>query len=179
MTAPAGALDERLYLQVLAALQAVHAPGTSNAVRKQASTALEQFKAREDCVYYALHLVTNKDDPRHNDAVRHFGLHVLHNLIRARWKAPATTAGAGGGAEGAGAGPGPLPEPAKAELRRTVLQLLRGGTRGIGEKRFIKEKAVALVVEVAKRDWPPRWPSLLGDLVGHVPVMILQRTFVD
>ena len=33
------------------------------------------------------------------------------------------------------------------------------------EKRFIKEKAVAMIILIAARDWPDKWPNFLEQLV--------------
>lgn len=38
------------------------------------------------------------------------------------------------------------------------------------EKKFIKEKAVAVVVEMAIRDWPQQWPNFL-DLLVQIAAM--------
>jgi hypothetical protein len=40
------------------------------------------------------------------------------------------------------------------------------GTKDLSvEKRFIKEKAVAMIILIAARDWPDKWPTFLEQLV--------------
>jgi hypothetical protein len=52
------------------------------------------------------------------------------------------------------------------QLKTAGLGLVAGGTRGVLEEPlFIKEKIVRAIVEMAKRQWPQAWPSLLPDLI--------------
>ena len=47
-------------------------------------------------------------------------------------------------------------------MKRDILMLMEKGTRDITiETKYIKEKLVTILVEIAKRDWPQRWPDLL------------------
>jgi hypothetical protein len=81
------------------------------------------------------------------DAVRHFALHAMECAIRLRWNAIAPAS--------------------VARLKQAVLALVESGTRDIlGEARFVKEKLVTVVVEIAKRDWPQRWDGFVPSLVA-------------
>lgn len=54
------------------------------------------------------------------------------------------------------------------EVKCVDLNRYRGkqGTKDFSvEKRFIKEKAVSLIVQVASHDWPAQWSNLLDLLV--------------
>lgn len=83
----------------------------------------------------------------HSDPVRHYALQVLENVLKTQWNADAF------GAE------------AKEAFKATVLELLANGTRGIlDEPAYVKQKLVSVAAEAVKREWPQRWPSLLGDL---------------
>lgn len=53
----------------------------------------------------------------------------------------------------------------RAALKSAALQLLASGTlHMLTEAIFVKEKLVRLIVEIIKRDWPQRWPTLFADL---------------
>ena len=79
------------------------------------------------------------------DPVRHFGLLLLQEAVKQRWAA-ASDAG-------------------RVAVKTALVELLLTGTRDIlTEPSYLKEKLAQVVVDVAKRDWPQRWPDLLDTL---------------
>ncbi|KAE8980992.1 hypothetical protein PR003_g25370 [Phytophthora rubi] len=139
-------MDTQLYQQVLLAVQVSHSPLASAAERQAAYAFCEDFKGRADCALYAAALYRN---PGPGDALelhrrRHFALHVLEHHVLTRW----------------GALPAEEQQAMRAEL--VALLLLRPSE---DEPVFVREKKVALLTHMAKRQFPQRWPELLPELL--------------
>jgi exportin-5 len=79
-----------------------------------------------------------------SEPVAMFGLHILEHVVKARWVS--LDAGV-----------------ARAQFREVVLELL-GSLSSPPSSAVLRRKAAALVVEVAKREWPQAWPELLPRL---------------
>ncbi|KJE92925.1 hypothetical protein CAOG_03807 [Capsaspora owczarzaki ATCC 30864] len=95
---------------------------------------------RSDCDVHAV-----ATDPMLVDQVRQFGLHTLEECVRSRWNSYDTSL--------------------KDEFKTGVLELLATGMRSIlNEPLYIKEKLAQVIVELAKRDWPQRWPTFFDEL---------------
>eukprot|EP00050_Salpingoeca_kvevrii_P018126 m.71045 g.71045 ORF g.71045 m.71045 type:complete len:1148 (+) comp7914_c0_seq2:84-3527(+) len=135
------ALAERLAL----ALAVVH-DGMSNPDARTAATQfLSEFQEQSgEVAMYGLHFARLDTD---DDAVRHFGLHLLEHFVKHRWNA--------------------CSDEAKAEMKAAVLgKLIADCARSLLEERhFVKQKIGSLVTEVAKREWPQQWPDLIPCLL--------------
>ncbi|CAM9249993.1 unnamed protein product [Discosporangium mesarthrocarpum] len=166
-------MDEGLYNDVLAALEAAHGDTTSDQDRTRAFNILEGFKDRPDTMEYALYFLTTPS-PRHTDQqVRHFALHCLEHIMAKRWKpqAPRKENGQvsrrGGGGGGAGGQSGEeLSEAQQERLKVAMMEIMAHGTRDMQEEpQYIKVKVADLVAQVAERDFPERWPGFLDQMM--------------
>lgn len=152
-------MEPQLYQQVLLAVQVSHSPAASSADRAAAYAFCEQFKTRGDCALYAVAIFR---DPRGaaGDATsmeihmrRHFALHVLGHYVLTRWSS--------------------LPPAEQSSLRSELVDLLLRSANSSSsssdgqedEPVFIREKKVALIAQMAKRQFPQRWPEFLPELL--------------
>lgn len=152
-------MEPQLYQQVLLAVQVSHSPAASAAERGAAYAFSEEFKTRDDCALYAVAIYR---DPRGEAAPagavapaptspveihmrQHFALHVLEHYVLTRWSS--------------------LPVAEQAVLRGELVELLLRSSAVDGEPVFIREKKVALVSQMAKRQFPQRWPEFLPELL--------------
>ncbi|RLN88867.1 hypothetical protein BBJ28_00007309 [Nothophytophthora sp. Chile5] len=141
-------MDPQLYQQVLLAVQVSHSPLASAAERQAAYAFCEEFKSRTDCASYAVAIYRN---PGGGDALelhtrRHFALHVLEHFVLTRWRS--------------------LPLEDQIRIRSELVELLlrtNGATED--EPGFVREKKVALLAQIAKRQFPQRWPELMPELL--------------
>ncbi len=124
------------------ALKAAHDPFTPQDVRAQAFQICEEVKTSFDSSYHgAVALLSSADDTH-----RHFALHLLEDLSNTKWNA--------------------LSPEQHEVLKRTALDLVRTGSRGVGlEHHFVKSKISKNVTDLAKREWPQRWPTLTDALL--------------
>ena len=77
--------------------------------------------------------------------VRHFGLKILEDVVKARWNSMAAEE--------------------KVFIKESLMKLMSSGTGHItAEHLFIKDALARVVVELIKREWPQQWPSLLQEL---------------
>ena len=129
--------------EILAAVEAQGNPLTPADVRRRAHDLCEAFKRRPDSVECALFLL-NHPPAQASDGACHFAMHVLQVAIRHRWNA--------------------WPDSAKLQLRDSLLQL--AAAVGRPRARFLREKHARLLAEVAKREFPQRWPEFLGTLLA-------------
>ncbi|KAG7395216.1 hypothetical protein PHYBOEH_004123 [Phytophthora boehmeriae] len=142
-------MDAQLYQQVLLAVQVSHSPLASASDRQAAYAFCEEFKSRSDCALYAVALYRN---PGGGDALelhtrQHFALHVLEHHVLTRWSS--------------------LPAEEQKKMRLELVQLLLNEPQpdGADDPVFVKEKKVALLAQIAKRQFPQRWPELLPELL--------------
>ncbi|DAZ99393.1 TPA: hypothetical protein N0F65_005295 [Lagenidium giganteum] len=151
----AASMDAQLYQQVLLAVQVSHSPLASAADRQAAYAFSEDFKRRDDCALYAVAIFKN---PAHEVAPtspldvstrQHFALHVLEHYVLTHWSA--------------------LPLEEQVTLRTELVNLLLRSppppVDGTEEPGFLKEKKVALLAQIAKRQFPQRWPDFLPELL--------------
>ncbi|KAL4093444.1 hypothetical protein PRIC1_010878 [Phytophthora ramorum] len=139
-------MDPQLYQQVLLAVQVSHSSLASAADRQAAYAFCEDFKSRPDCALYAVALYRN---PGGGDALelhtrQHFALHVLEHHVLTRWDSQ------------------PVEEQQKMRAELVQLLLIEDDS---DEPVFVREKKVALVASIAKRQFPQRWPELLPELL--------------
>ncbi|OWZ21752.1 Exportin [Phytophthora megakarya] len=140
-------MDPQLYQQVLLAVQVSHSPLASPSDRQAAYAFCEQFKSRSDCALYAAALYRN---PGGGDAMelhtrQHFALHVLEHHVLTRWDS--------------------LPAEEQQKMRVELVELLLREAQSEDEPVFVREKKVALLAQIAKRQFPQRWPELLPELL--------------
>ncbi len=156
------------------ALRAAHDPYTPQHIRAQAYEACEAVKSSFDSAFGAARALLGVAGS--DDLSRHFGLLLLDELVTTKWNALS-------------------PEQCEAlkqtacELVQSVRvrcvcavffvshhqpgcesicmcsRLLQGSRDAVTEQLFVKTKIAKLVVELAKRDWPQRWPTMTTTLL--------------
>ncbi|EFA77728.1 hypothetical protein PPL_12340 [Heterostelium album PN500] len=124
--------------QVTQALEALHNPHSNVQIFNQSQEFLEEVKRRPNAYSYALVILTHP-----NEIVRHFGLHIIENLVKNQWVNAS--------------------ENDKQSVKNEILGFI--SKVQVNEQKFIKEKMVTVIVEIVKRDWPQRWANLLDSLV--------------
>jgi exportin-5 len=130
-------MDQQLYEQLLRAVDICHSNTSVQSERDAAYTFCEQFQQRMDCVSYAFFLLQNSSYPTH---YRHFALNVVESWIRTHWK---------------------LCSPDDAVMyRNTLLTIIASHLNANGEPLYLKEKLVKVVADIAKRQFPQRWPEM-------------------
>uniref|UniRef100_K3X1T8 Uncharacterized protein n=1 Tax=Globisporangium ultimum (strain ATCC 200006 / CBS 805.95 / DAOM BR144) TaxID=431595 RepID=K3X1T8_GLOUD len=152
-------MDAQLYQQVLLAVQVSHSPLAAPADRQAAYAFCEEFKTRPDCALYAVAIyknptqnAANGDSSSNVSALekhtrQHFALHVLEHYVLTAWSV--------------------LPVSEQSTLRVELVELLLRTERSDSEEEplFLKEKKVALIAAIAKRQFPQRWPEFLPELL--------------
>jgi exportin-5 len=121
--------------QVLAALQAIYDPASTNDTRLQATQYLEQAKRHPDAPSHGHTLALDRSQPAQ---LRHYGLTLLENSIRYRWDeySPAQA----------------------ASLRAAVIELAQNVDET--DPVYLRNKVAQLWTEVAKREWGDAWMDL-------------------
>ncbi|RMX69108.1 hypothetical protein DD238_001946 [Peronospora effusa] len=140
-------MDQQLYQQILLAVQASHSPVASLSERQAAYAFCEEFNNRPDCALYAVALYRNPSgrDELKLQTCQHFALHVLERHVFTCWDM--------------------LPLDEQHKMRIELMDLLLRATPAVDEPLFIREKKVALLAQIAKRQFPQRWPELLPELL--------------
>ncbi|KAJ0393239.1 hypothetical protein ATCC90586_007918 [Pythium insidiosum] len=158
-------MDPQLYQNVLLAIQVSHSHAAAAQERSAAYAFSEEFKNREDCAMYAVAIFKNPSAAQVDatgavvatDATlaamdlftrQHFALHVLEHYVLTHWSA--------------------LPVPDQVQLRAELMSMLLQTPPATDEPVFIKEKKVALLAQIAKRQFPQRWPNLLAELLQQL-----------
>lgn len=118
--------------QIPHALEIIHNPRSSNALRQEASLYLEDIKSDNEAPYHGFALASEKSQPA---IVRHYGLSLLEHAIRHRWIDY-------------------TPEQS-ALLRGWILNLAQSVADD--EPLYLRNKIGQLWVEVAKRSWALEW----------------------
>ena len=144
--------------QILEALEVIHEPRSSNAVRQKASQYLEEVKLDDQAPYHGFTLASVKSQPA---IVRHYGLSLLEHAIRHRWT--------------------DYTSEQRMALRDWVLALSQG--IGDGDQLYIRNKVAAIWVEIAKRSWVLDWMDMDESLVrlwgGPVAQKVLVLTVLE
>ena len=148
--------------QILQALEVVHDPRSSNALRHNASRYLEKVRSEEEAPYHGFRLASLKAQPA---IVRHYGLSLIEYAVKHKWS-------------------GYNAEQGKV-LRDWVITLSQDTADG--DASFITNKIAELWVEVAKRSWGLDWfdmDELLfrlwgGLLVQKILVLNILETLSD
>ncbi|EQC30365.1 hypothetical protein SDRG_11942 [Saprolegnia diclina VS20] len=135
-------MDEHVYEQLLRAVDVCHATGSLKAERDAAYAYCEQFQQTPNCVSYAFYLLQQRGHASHH---RHFALHVVENYIRVHWKNCSADE--------------------TVQYRSTLLNIVASHVAA-DEPSFIKEKLVKVLADIAKRQFPQRWPDLLEQLLS-------------
>ncbi|TDH72381.1 hypothetical protein CCR75_003415 [Bremia lactucae] len=142
-------MDLQLYQQVLHAVQTSHSPLAPPSDRQAAYAFCENFKNRSDCALYALKMYRS---PRGSDTLerhtcQHFALHVLEHHVLTNWRT--------------------LPVEEQQNMRTELVDLLLREPQSddADDPVFLREKKVSLVAQVAKRQFPQRWPELMPELL--------------
>ena len=153
-----GHRKKEIHNQILAALQVVHNPRSTNQLRQDASCFLEDLRSKDEAPYNGFELASDKDQP---PVVRHYGLSLLEYGIRHKWANYTAEQG-------------------KA-LQDWVVNL---ATRTASEDPpYITNKVAELWVEIAKRSWGLGWMDmdelLLQLWEGSVVQKILVLTILE
>ncbi|EGG15791.1 armadillo-like helical domain-containing protein [Cavenderia fasciculata] len=131
---------DQIINQITSSLSQLHDPRSTQEQRQSSQVFLEELKTRPNAYTFALKLVQT---PQINDIAKHYGLHVIENLVKNRWNQASDSE--------------------KESVKKEILQIVANISPK--EQRFIKEKMVTVIVEIVKRDWPQRWSNLLESLV--------------
>ena len=135
-------MDNQILASVNAAISCVHAPDTTPTVRAQAGNFLEQFKQRPDCAQLSLGLFFATAPTPDTTPLRHFTLHAIETSFKKHWYTWDPTM--------------------QENVKQAVVEI---ATNKLGdilvEPLAVREKVVTLLVELAKREWPQRWPTFL------------------
>ena len=127
--------------QVLAALQAIYAPISSNDTRRQATEYLEQAKRHPEAPSQGYTLANDRSQPA---ALRHYGLTMLEYSIKYNWE--------------------DFTEEQGTSLRGCVIELARNVADN--DPVYIRNKVAQLWTEVAKRSWGAEWMDMDEQLVS-------------
>ncbi|CAH0477632.1 unnamed protein product [Peronospora belbahrii] len=144
-------MDLELYEQILMAIHVSHSPFVSHTDRQAAYLFCEEFKSRRDCGLYAIAIYRN---PRGENLLeiatrQHFALHVLEHYLLQYWET--------------------LSMEEQYQMRKELVELLlctiETTSNDVEEPVFVREKKVALLAQIAKRQFPQRWPDLVPELL--------------
>eukprot|EP00045_Choanoeca_perplexa_P017050 m.240083 g.240083 ORF g.240083 m.240083 type:complete len:1168 (+) comp17435_c0_seq1:56-3559(+) len=148
-------------------------PTTDPTTRQQAYEYCESFKASSpDCPAVGLELaLLQKGEVEGSiSELRYFGLQLLDHCIQHRWNE--------------------YGQEQREEMKQTLCgRLLIEGVRLLGlDPTYIYSKMAAVVAQMAKREWPQRWPNLIPDLlnialinitIGYIVVSFLKTLAED
>lgn len=143
-------MSQDIFQTISGALEAINAPSTSQEVRLQAQKLCDDFSdsergLRDGLSLYAACLQQPNQNNAHIYSMRLFFLSAVSKGIRNHWTK--------------------LDLPFRESLKSASLDLVLNGTKdACVEPRYIKEKAVEIVVEIAKREWPSQWVNFLTSL---------------
>ena len=135
---------ENLQIQqsVAQAIACVHAPNTPPDVRANAGNFLEQYKQRPDSAQLSLGIFFGTTASQETTPLRHFSLHAVETSMKQQWYS--------------------WDGPTQETLKNAVVEIATNKLGDIlSEPLAIREKVVSLLVELAKREWPQRWPTFL------------------
>ena len=114
--------------QVVAALEVIYAPKSTNEQRLEAQKFLDQVKLSEESPYWGYEIALNNPG---NFILKHFGLGLLADAIKKKWN--------------------DYNQAKRLALRKWIMEL---NYRVLHEDpRYIKQKLAYLWVEIAKRTW--------------------------
>ncbi|KAK6498056.1 hypothetical protein TWF506_004300 [Arthrobotrys conoides] len=136
--------------QIIAALEVIHSPQSSNAHRKSAGEFLETAKADSKA---PLHGYTLASDASQVPAVRHFGLGLLGHGIRYNWLDYGSEE--------------------SVAIREWVVLLAKHVA--LTDPSYLRNKVAQLWVEVAKKSWPGDWRNMDYNLVELWNMDLLRR----
>ncbi|KAK6524201.1 hypothetical protein TWF694_005861 [Orbilia ellipsospora] len=136
--------------QIIAALEVIHAPQSSNAHRKQAGEFLESAKADSKA---PLHGYTLASDASQVPAVRHFGLGLLAHGIRYNWQ--------------------DYGQEESTAIRDWIILLAKNVATN--DPSYLRNKVAQLWVDVAKKSWPAEWNTMDYNLVELWEADLLRR----
>ena len=117
------------------ALNIIHNPRSSNSLRQEASTYLEDVKSQVGAPYNGYLLAFDRTQPA---IVRHFGLSLLENAVRHRWARYTTEEG--------------------VALRGWVVSLAQEVVDD--DPLYLRHKIAEVWAEVAKRSWALDWMDM-------------------
>ncbi|CCK68875.1 karyopherin MSN5 KNAG_0B04410 [Huiozyma naganishii CBS 8797] len=121
-------MDTAGATQVLAALEVIYSPSSTNNDRLKSQTFLDRVRLQEESPFWGYEIVLNNST---NFIVKHFGLGLITHAMKHSWK--------------------DYNAEKRITLRKCIMEL---NYRVIDEDpRYIKEKLAYLWVEVAKRTW--------------------------
>ena len=132
---------------VAQAIAAVHHPSTSQETRAQATQFLEQFKMRQDSAQISLGLFFSTSVTPDTTPLRHFALHAIETSFKHQWyKWNKST---------------------QDKIKSAIVEIATNKLDDIlSEPLAIREKVVSLLCELAKREWPQRWPTFMETILA-------------
>lgn len=134
---------QRIASEVQRALAVLHAEsGVNQQQRMEAQQYCEAIKARPDeCQYVCLYLLSLPSSSFHPSVVapaKHFALHGLQHLVPQRSH--------------------------DAAFKQQIMQLAQKSNEVCGGMRFLQQTLARIVSDIAIREWPQRWPTLMNEL---------------
>ncbi|KAF3931867.1 Exportin-5 [Dactylella cylindrospora] len=136
--------------QIIAALEVIHNPQSSNNHRKEAGDFLEQAKADAKA---PLHGYTLASDSTQVPAVRHFGLGLLAHAIRYNWIDYGVDE--------------------STTIREWVVALAKQTSPS--DPSYLRNKIAQLWVDVARKSWPSEWVDMDFKLVELWNIDLFKR----
>ncbi|EPS43513.1 hypothetical protein H072_2505, partial [Dactylellina haptotyla CBS 200.50] len=136
--------------QIIAALEVIHSPQSSNMHRKSAGEFLESAKADSKA---PLHGFTLASDGSQIPAVRHFGLGLLAHAVRYNWQDYGTDE--------------------SSAIREWVVSLAKNVAAS--DPSYLRNKVAQLWVDVAKKSWPAEWNGMDFNMVELWETDLLRR----
>ena len=148
--------------RILRALELIHDPHSSNALRQDASRYLEQTRSQDEAPYFGFNLATDKS---YSPVVQHYGLSLLEYAIQHRWVE--------------------YSEAQSLALRDWILKLAQNVHEH--DPVFIRNKIAQLWVDIAKRSWGLEWMDMdellvqlwSGSLTQKELVLMILETLSD
>ncbi|ESO02508.1 hypothetical protein HELRODRAFT_188729 [Helobdella robusta] len=127
--------------QLQNALALIMNPLSNQKLRAEAHQFCEEFKASApNCAKVGIELSRKEND----QITRHFGFQLIEYCVRFRWNSMS------------------LDE--KKFIKESSMELIKGGTLDIvSEQRHIKDGLSRIIVEIAKREWPQQWLSMISE----------------
>lgn len=196
-------MDEHWYRQVLAAINATYAAGTSEAHRMEAiqvrppcrmrrvqvmhphhapshAQFMEQFMSRDDCVTYSMFMLVTPAPGacRAPRASKSCAARTRPDGVAAAEHTETVRVAALGAIERTVQRRwNDASDAQRASVKTQLLQVLMTCLRPSGEGAVLA-KLAATITEVAKREWPQRWPELMDALVQGLVVGPVQAQTV-
>ncbi|GBN19580.1 Exportin-5 [Araneus ventricosus] len=133
---------KKVSADVVGAVNLIMNPTTPEIERRKAHELLEHFKDTSPlCAKCGFFLIARSNPP----VIRHCGFQLIENYVKLHWN--------------------DINDDEKVRIKNNTMQTLASGTGPVLEEEMcIKDAMSRVVVELAKREWPQHWTSLMEEL---------------